>query len=232
MKLLEIHEPLFQYVARLKRANRSGVQPEYGRVRSDIQGLLDDLRRMASADVRVANQVSRLELPIIFFVDNLVCSSQLTIAAKWGEQRLAMARNELAGDERFFEFLEADLHDPGDEASERLAIYHVCLGLGFTGMYVGQPDRLRSYADHIFPRVRQWMDTDNRARIVDDAYKFTDKRILTEPPSRKIVLVTVAFVGFLLAAAVLYAGLYLNATDDLNQAVKRINAEAAGAPAK
>src|SRR5438132_5803416 len=111
--------------------------------------------------------------------------------------------NELAGDERFFDFMEQDLADTSEEAAERLAVYYMCLGLGFTGMYQGRPDQIRKYIDQIFPRVRQWLDVDPRTKISEEAYRFTDTRVLTEPPSKKIILVALLFLFFSLSALAL-----------------------------
>jgi type IV/VI secretion system ImpK/VasF family protein len=222
MKFLDHYEPVFQYLCRLQRASRTAAQPEYNRVRSDLRELLAQLERDAAIDVRLANQARRLELPIVFFIDNMICSSRLPFAKTWFDNRLAVERGEQAGDERFFEFLEADLHDPGEEAAERLAVYHVCLGLGFTGIYLDHPDRIRGYLDTIFPRVRQWMDTDPRTKVSEDAYRSTDKRVLTEPPNKMILLMTLGFVGFVIGATLIYAELYRHATTQLNDSVRQI----------
>ena len=175
MKLLELYEDLFQYICRLNRAAKTQAHPEYARVRVRDQGAAGAKSiRNASADVRLLNQVKRLELPMIFFVDNLICTSRLKFAAQWAENRLAKERNELAGDERFFDLLEQDLKDTSEEAVERLAVYYVCLGLGFMGMYQGQPEQIRRYMEQIFPRVRQWIDADPRTKISEEAYRYTD----------------------------------------------------------
>src|SRR5204862_8116200 len=131
-----------------------------------------------------------------FFVDNLICTSRLKFAPQWVENRLANERNELAGDERFFDFLEQDLTDTSEEAAERLSVYYVCLGLGFTGMYQGRPEQIRKYIEQIFPRIRQWVDNDPRTRVSEEAYRFTDTRLLTEPASNKIIFVAPIFLLF------------------------------------
>jgi len=222
MKLLELYENLFQYICRLNRAAKAQAQPEYVRVRSEIKDLLGEVNRDAAADVRLLNQVQRLELCLIFFVDNLICTSRLRLAAQWAENRLAKERNELAGDERFFDFLDQDLKDTSEEAVERLAVYYACLGLGFTGMYQGQADQIRRYMEQIFPRIRQWVDNDPRTKISEEAYKFTDTRVLTEPPSNKIILVAVIF-GFLsLCVMIVYYALYAKAVGRLSDSVDKI----------
>jgi type IV/VI secretion system ImpK/VasF family protein len=225
MKLLELYENLFQYVCRLNRAAKTPVHPEYVRVRSEIKELFNEVDRNASGDVRLHNQIRQLELSMIFFVDNLICTSRLKFAGQWAENRMAKERNELAGDERFFDFLDQDLKDTSEEAVERLAVYYACLGLGFMGMYQGQPDQIRRYMEQIFPRIRHWIDSDPRTKISEEAYRFTDTRVLTEPPSNKIILVALIF-GFLsLSVLLVYYALYANAVGKLSESVDKIVGE-------
>ena len=225
MKLIEIYEELFQYLCRLNRVAKTQAQPEYARVRSEIKELLEQAVRGASSDVRLLNQVKRLELPLIFAVDYLVCTSRLKFAAQWAENRLAKERNELAGDERFFDLLEEDLKDTSEEAAERLAVYYVCLGLGFMGMYQTQPEQIRRLVEQIFPRVRQWIDADSRTKISEEAYQHTDTRALTEPPSNKIILVAIAFIFLSLSVLAVYYALYAKAVGELSDSVKVITVE-------
>ena len=225
MKLLELYENLFQYVCRLNRAAKTPAHPEYVRVRSEIKELFNEVDRNASGDVRLHNQIRQLELSMIFFVDNLICTSRLKFAGQWAENRMAKERNELAGDERFFDFLDQDLKDTSEEAVERLAVYYACLGLGFMGMYQGQPDQIRRYMEQIFPRIRHWIDSDPRTKISEEAYRFTDTRVLTEPPSNKIILVALIF-GFLsLSVLIVYYALYANAVGKLSESVDKIVGE-------
>ena len=222
MKLLELYEDLFQYVCRLNRAAKTPAQPEYARVRSEVKDLLGLAVRNAASDVRLLNQSKSLELPMMFFVDYLICSSRLKFATQWAENRLAKERNELSGDEKFFDLLEADLKDTSEEAAERLAVYYVCLGLGFMGMYQTQPEQIRRYLEQIFPRVRQWIDTDPRTKISEEAYKYTDTRVLTEPPGNKIILVAIAFVFVSLSVLAICWALYAKAESVLSSSVDSI----------
>lgn len=222
MKLLELYEDLFQYVCRLNRLAKTPNHPEYARVRGEVKDLLEKVQRNTAADVRLANQVKQLELQMIFFLDNVICTSPLKFAQQWAENRLAKERNELAGDERFFDLFEADLSDTSEEAAERLAVCYACFGLGFTGMYQAQPGQIRKYMEQVFPRIRQWIDSDSRSKISEEAYQFTDTRVLTEPPSNKIILVAVVFLFVSLSVMVVYYGLYARAVDKLAVSVEKI----------
>ncbi len=222
MNLSDLYEDLFQYLCRLNRAARAEVQPEYARVRAETKTLLEDINRNAGSNVQLLNQVKRLELPMLFFVDNLICTSRLKFAPQWAENRFAKERNELAGDERFFEFMEKDLTDVSEDAAERLVIYYTCLGLGFTGMYQAQPEQIRKYVDQIFQRIRRWIEADPRAKITEEAYRYTDTRQLTDPPSQKIVLVAIVFVFLTLSVLAICYGLYAKAAGDLTSSIKTI----------
>ena len=164
MKLIELYEEFFQHVCRLNRVAKTQVHPEFATVRSEVKDLLSQVLRNASSDVHLLNQTKKLELPMIFFIDNMICTSRLKFASEWADKRLATERNDLAGDERFFvDYLDKDLTDTSEDAVERLAVYYVCLGLGFMGMYQNQPEKLRAYLEQIYVRIPQWVDRDPSA---------------------------------------------------------------------
>jgi len=223
MNLLEIHEPVFQYVCKLNRMGKSATGISEATVRADVLGMLQEIQQKSGGDARFASQVKLLELPVVFFVDSMIAESELPFAASWNQHRLAYDRlNELTGDEKFFDLLEQTLQDPGPEASERLAVYYVCLGLGFTGVYFGQPEQLRRYAVQMLPRIKELVETDQTARICKDAYENVDSRDLTEPPSRKMQWIAVLFVFFTLSALTTYYWMFRDASEDLRSSLNQI----------
>ena len=160
---------------------------------------------------------------MIFFADDVIANSRLQFATQWAQKPLAQERKEQKGEERFFgAYLEEDLVNPEEDASERLAIYYVCLALGFHGMYRSHPEKILWYMEQIFPRIRQWMDNDPRSKISDEAYRHTDIRVLTEPPSTKIAAVAVAFLFLTLSVLAVYYALYADAVKVLSDSVSYI----------
>ncbi|MEE8576821.1 MAG: DotU family type IV/VI secretion system protein, partial [candidate division Zixibacteria bacterium] len=141
MMLLELCEPLFQYVCRLRRSARMGRTIEMDEVRSDISEIFSKMKEDASSDMELLTQYEKVELPLIFFTDFMIKESNLPFAYDWVE--LGRERNELAGDEKFFDLLDAELADPSDLAAQRLVIFYTCLGLGFTGVYTGQVESIQ-----------------------------------------------------------------------------------------
>ncbi len=86
-----------------------GEKIEFNSLRATIQGHLESINKNAQANPLLALQVKKLEMPTIFFVDSMIAESRLSCAAQWHQDRLAYKENELAGDEKFFDFLDETL---------------------------------------------------------------------------------------------------------------------------
>src|SRR5687767_2475352 len=99
MTLLELTEPIFQYVCRLNRlARKSGgsstgetsfiaktpgnapVVPkvaslDYAVVRSEVKAMFEDFLSKSNSDIRLNAQARKVELPLLFFVDSMISDS-------------------------------------------------------------------------------------------------------------------------------------------------------------
>jgi type VI protein secretion system component VasF len=147
----------------------------------------------------LALQANKFEMPIIFFVDSIIAESNLRCAAEWHKNRIAYSRNELAGDEKFFDLLDETMNDTSPEATERLVIFYICLGLGFTGWYANQPEYLRRKMETLAKRIGV-ADLERAGRICPEAYKYLDTRNLIERASAKIGAMALAFLGLSIVA--------------------------------
>lgn len=228
MTLLELIEPLFQYMCRLNRMSRAGSSADYGVVRAEVKAMLEDMVQKSVNEGRLMTQMKKMELPLIFFVDSMIAESKLPFARQWHSNRLAYERGEKAGDEKFFELLEETMHDSSEEASERLAVFYTCIGLGFCGMYVGQPEYLRKTMMTLAPRIRHLVDTDQTARICGEAYDKVDTRDLVEPPSRKMFVIAMVFLICTVSVLVSYVWMYRSATGELGDALDKIEKRGQG----
>lgn len=245
MNLLELTEPIFQQVCRLNRlARKSGgtgasdtsfiakapgapavprvASLDYAVVRSEVKAMFEDLIQKSNSDVRLNAQAKKMELPLLFFVDSMIAESSLPFAAQWNQNRLAYERNELAGDEKFFDLLEETMKDSSEDASERLAVYYNCIGLGFTGIYFRQPEYLRKTMLTIAPRIRHLVEADQTAKICPDAYEGIDTRNLVQPPGSKMVFVGILFLCFILSVGITYLFLYRAASRSLKVSLEHI----------
>jgi len=258
MTLLQLTEPLFQYICRLNRIGRRGAAPkpsgdttvvplaranapasgasekpsaaarganlDYVVARSEIKALFEDMMSKAASDARLSQQARKIELPLIFFVDSMISESSLPFAAEWNQNRLAYDRQELAGDEKFFDLLDEALkeRDTDENAAERLAVFYICIGLGFTGIYLKQPELLRKTMLGIAPRIRHLVENDQSARICPETYDGVDTRNLVQPPSSRMFLVGLVFACFTLAVLISYFVMYRQASKNLNNSIEEV----------
>ena len=222
MTLISLCEPLFQYICRVNRMARKGTGPSYSTVRTTVKELFDQMAATAQGDVALAAQYSKVSLPLLFFVDSILSEGPWPWAAEWNRNRLAYERDELAGDEKFFDLLEQAQAETGDGADERLAIYYTCLGLGFTGWYVGQPEYLRRKMNDLLPRVRAFIDADEAALITPQTYQHTDASNLPLPMSASMVPLAIVAAGGLLLVLAMNLFLFHASSKDLNQALDTI----------
>ncbi len=195
---------------------------DYAVVRNEIKALFEDMQQKGAKDFRLGSQIEKIELPMMFFVDSLISESQLQFAGQWNQNRLAYEKNELAGDEKFFDLLEQDLKDQSAEAAERLQVFYVCIGLGFNGIYFKQPELLRKTMLTIAPRIKRSIEVDEAAKICPDAYEALDSRDLTEPPSRGVFVISLIFLCLAVAALISYLWLYHSSFSDLNSSFSAI----------
>lgn len=208
--LLDIYEPVFQYVCMLSRVAKSGKKSiECSAIRQTVIPMLETAKQKSEQDHLLAFQVKKLELPIIFFLDSMIAESGLKCAAEWHAKRLAYTRSELAGDEKFFDLLDETLADPSAEATERLVIFYVCIGLGFTGWYATQPEYLRRKMETLAKRISGTIDGTHAQRICPEAYQYLDTRNLIDPPSTKIGAIALAFVALCIVVIAVNFYLYL-----------------------
>lgn len=221
MTLLELCEPIFQYVCRLNRSQKRGVGLDMGQVRSELKAMLADIKLRADTTSGMGEQFAKVRLPLVFFIDSMIRSSNLSFARSW--QDLAADEKQLGGDEKFFQMLDETLAEPpSDSANQRLAIFYNAIGVGFTGFYTGQPDVLRRKQLEISARIRSMMDADQANRICPEAYEKVDTRVLEVPVANSVISWVVLLVGM---TVVLFAAnwmLYGSARQRLQSALEGI----------
>jgi type VI protein secretion system component VasF len=222
MTPLELCEPLFLHMCRLNRSARKGGSSEYNQVRSEIRVLLGDIKSKAAKEPNLVRQYEEIEEVLIFFVDSLIADSNLPYANDWHQNRLAYERKDLAGDEKFFDLLEETLKDSSEAATERLAVFYTCMGLGFRGFYSGQPEYLRKKMLECSSRLRNVMDVDEFSRICPRAYDHVDTSDLVEPPGTKLVGITIALLGLVVVILIANVSLFKISARELLEALRKI----------
>ena len=234
MTLVECCEPLFQFVCRLNRSARKGVSPDAAAVRAEARQVLAECKTRATKESKQEG-FDKVEIILVYFLDSMIRSSALPFARQW--QDLAAERGQMAGDEDFFDQLDNTLRDPSEGATERLAVFYTCIGLGFTGWYAGQPEVLRKKMLEVSSRLRGQMDADRSAKICPEAYERVNTSDLVQPPARKVVGVGIVLIGLGLTMFAANIALYLDWQGAMKASLREVldkgaKAAPAGAPAK
>jgi type VI protein secretion system component VasF len=224
MTLLELSEPLFQYMCRLNRSARKGGNYELGQVQSEIKGFLADAKAKSVGE-NLSDQFDKIELPLTFFCDFMIKESALPWAREWKE--LAFERREMAGDEKFFDLLEETLKDKSPAANDRLTVFYTCIGLGFTGWYTSQPEYLRRKMKEVAARLQAAGMFSEAQRICADAYEKVDTRDLIEPPGTKLLGIAIILIGLIVVLFFMYGFLYRDSAKALVDDVKVIQDKSA-----
>jgi type VI protein secretion system component VasF len=222
MTLLDLCEPTMQYVCRLNRLARKGGHVGAEEVRAQLKALLADARARAGQVPGMSAQWDKIELPLIFFCDGLIRESNLPFAGQWRD--IAQERNELAGDEKFYDLMEETLADRSEPATERLAVFYTCLGLGFTGWYAGQPEYLRKKMMELSARLRgRGLEPEAGLKLCPDAYEHVNTANLIEPPGRSLVGIAIALVGLIIVLFLTNAYLYRSSAGALRAALQDVS---------
>lgn len=201
--LLEVCEPFLQFVCKLNRLARKRGTTDMGQVRAELKSALADCRARADRE-QLGSAYGEIELPLIYFADFVIKEGSLPWAGQWKD--LAYEQGKMAGYSDFFDLLDETLADPRESATQKLAVFYTCVGLGFTGMYLGQPEVLRRKMVEMSTRLRGTMDTDLAQRLSVEAYEHTDKRTLTIESAPKYVGMAIVLV--LMVAGLIVANVY------------------------
>ncbi len=221
--LVEICEPLFQYICRLNRLGRKGGLVDASQVRNELRAMLADVKLRAEG-AGLGEPFGKVRLPLIYFMDYMVRESALPFARSWKHLQEEELKR-IAGDQDFFVQLDETLAEQGDGANQRLAVFYNCLALGFKGMYTGQsdgPNFLRKKMLEIAARIRPLMDAEENARICPEAYEHVDKRELEMAAAPGIVRWVVVLAVMVVALLVANWVGYREATDTIGKALDGI----------
>lgn len=235
MTLVELCEPLFQYICRLNRLARAGADLPASQIRGEIKSILDQMKARAAETPGLLGKYEMvegrdgkkgIELIMIFFADSMVRDSKLACAPHW--DNIAAEHQEYAGDDKFFDLLDDALQDRSKDAADQLAVYYTCLGLGFVGGFYGQPEGIRRKMHDCAARIGERMDDASRGRICREAYEHTDKRPLTLPKTQRILMSVAILLAVLIGVFVAAGFGYRYAQNDLQQSFRTIQSNTGG----
>ena len=224
MTVLDVCEPMFLYMCRLNRSARKGGDHDYNTVRSEIKSILDRIAKQAGTDPKLVAQFhsdkGKLFHVMLFFADFMVRNSALRFAGEWSN--LAEKERQYAGDEKFFDLFEECLADRSEAATERLAVYYTCIGLGFTGWYAGQPEYLRRKMLECAGRLKGIVTDNDLRRICPDAYEHPNTSNLVQPAGAGLIGIIVSLAAMIVAVLVINGYSYYRNSSNLSTSLRQV----------
>jgi type VI protein secretion system component VasF len=219
----ELYQPVFEFICEASRLARNRARIDPAELRRRAVTILGDITDTARRDPLMADHVQRLHTPVKHFIDGMMARHVLQSpqSEEWHDNRLGYEASR-HGDQAFFDSLKDALREPpSPAAAERLMVYYTCLGLGFKG--IETPERIRELLDELYPKVRQFIDLDQAAKLSPPAYLGLDERDLVRPPRERKLATIAAVLCAILAGCSLYLYAYLrfnrNLPDELRQII-------------
>ena len=219
MTLSELSEDLFQYICKLVRTSRIQGDIDFLLLRREIGQIFRDMEEKASSE-RLISKFETLKKVLFFFVDSTIAESSLSVAEEWNNRRLAHELDppEYAGDNKFYEILNETLEDHSKDATELLAVFYQCLGLGFVG---SPPEDISKIMERISGRIWDFMNNSTPMTIPVESYHVNPTDLRT-PPTMKILFIGVALVGLTVVLLIANNMLFKWHTEDLRTALQEI----------
>lgn len=212
MALVEDCDNLFAYLCRINRLGRSKapVFPDAVTVRSEVTGMLQDLKAKANPGVYNTTVQYALEAT----ADWIISGSRLPWAQAWQKRGFDPTTDNFVLDREFWTGLEKTLAEPRSQATdERLEVFAACIGLGYVGehIFLPEPERfetIRREMRKIWSRIKEKYDFGERQRITPDTYEWTETDDLRPPrvsgTTTYAIVLAVMIVGLLAAQALMF----------------------------
>lgn len=127
----ELCRPIILYMCELWSFKVREIEPNEDKIINDINLMLNEIKDKCYSNPMLAQDFSYIQKPLIFFIDYTIKEGNFSFSKKW--KNLSRKYEELSGDDKFFDMLDLNLNDPmGDN---RLELFYLFMGLGFSGRY-------------------------------------------------------------------------------------------------
>jgi hypothetical protein len=228
-RLVDLCSPVFRQIVAWGRDGSSGKLIDPITARLALAALLDRMRLDSRQQPQLGQQFLQVELPLLFFIDFMMHDVVETTGA-W--QEMAFERNELAGDEKFFDLLEQTLGNPSDTATERVDVYYQCMALGFTGTFDANSADLHRIFRRCALRLGLAPEIVETGQLTPEAYENLDLVTRRRPfDPRKWRRAALVAASLLIAVHIVNIWMFSDETDELTRQIERIGAYANLAPA-
>jgi len=232
VRLTEVCWPVFDCLLNLGRQAKYGTLPPPDQVRYQVLTALRDAEDLARRDP-VSERIwdDRLKAMMVYLIDYKMLNSEWPGRDFWFDNRFEtdpgiLDHVEALGGEKFFadcdeiqkEYELAERRERRDrhELAEQLALYFICLRLGFKGQYHDRPQELADYTRRLFTRLPAYATTRSK-EMFPDAYRHNQEVKVDYKLGMSLTLVLVILVVIVVTALVTFRAAWYRAVRDIEQ---------------
>lgn len=213
MTLYSLFHPVVVYVTAARVDAAAGKPLDGGAFYSHIMRELETVRKKGSALAELAPAVETACAYTAFYVDYMVHEGPFSFSAQWQD----LGRNkyhELAGDEKFFDYMQQFLEDDSPLATDHLRLMHAMVNSGFSGAYQRHAVELESLLRRVSARIGVETEEAAAAKLLLHP-AAPQRRVKAVHPVHLGVTAVLVGAGLLLMSAGCYLYMYRHATDEL-----------------
>jgi type IV/VI secretion system ImpK/VasF family protein len=232
VRLTEVCWPVIDCLLNLTRQAKYGALPPPDQVRYQVLTALRDAEDLAHRDP-VSERIwgDRLKAMMAYLIDYKMLNSDWPGRDFWFDNRFEtdpgiLDHVEALGGEKFFEDCDeiqkeyelAERRERRDkhELAEQLALYFICLRLGFKGQYHDRPQELADYTRRLFTRLPAYATTRTK-EMFPEAYRHNQELKVDYKLGMSLTLVVVILAVIVGTALVTFRAAWYRAVHDIEQ---------------
>lgn len=217
MTLCELFTPLITYIVNSRCEAARGKAPDQEVLMSHLMRELAHIRKTGAA----SREISREALEdacrySAFYIDYMVHEGAFPYARQW--QDLGRSQyNELAGDEKFFDYMRRWLDEDTPQAHEHLRLMYDMVASGFSGSLERRSVRLEELMRRAAEQLAVMPEDDAAKALLRQGAEAVSRPIRARRPVLSGLIISGAGAAALILACTYYLHSYRSATDALRR---------------
>lgn len=219
MSLYSLFHPLVVYVVSCRVEAGAGQGVGHEVFYSHVMRELELIRKNGRAVPELEEGMEEACAYAAFYIDYMVHEGPFPFARDWQDLGRTL-HHELAGDEKFFDYLRGYLEDDSALATDHLRLMHAMMNSGFSGSLRRRPVQLESLLRQVADRLGYSAAETASTRLLQSAPPSYSKPLHPRPKLPAIVML-LCMVGLLVLAFFFYLNRYRVATDELRMTLQQ-----------
>ena len=220
MTLYELFHPLVTYMVASRYEAASGKGPEMDVLLGHIMRELSAIRKTGAASADLAGGMEDACRYTAFYIDYMVHEGNFPYAREWQDLGRSLY-NELAGDEKFFDYMRQWLAEDTPLARDHLRLMHAMIASGFSGALERRSVQLEELLRSAAEKINLPGEEQAKHSLLDSQGEQSVVEMKPRSPVLAAGLVTCACAVVLVASIFYYIHTYRGATMALWQVLDK-----------